>query len=130
MIEITSILVAAIAAYAFGSIWYMALSRPWMRLAGLSGQEINRKRPTPYIIAFACTLVVAFMMQFLFAQLVILSPVDGLIIGLSVGLFIVVPWIATNYTFAMRPRLLIAIDGGYAAIGCGIIGLVLNILPG
>ncbi len=130
MIEISSILVAAIAAFAFGSIWYMVLSRPWMRLSGLADQDIKRKNPTPYVIAFACTLVVAVMMQFLLAQLVILSPVDGLIIGMSVGLFIVVPWIATNYTFGKRRPWLIAIDGGYAAIGCGIIGLVLNILPG
>ncbi len=125
--EIVSIVAAAVAAYAFGSVWYMVLSRPWMKACGLSASDINRKNPVPFIIAFVCVLFVAVMMRYLFAQLVVLDPVSGLLTGLAIGLFVVVPWVATNYTFAMRPRALILIDGTYAAAGCGIIGLVLGL---
>ncbi len=47
--------------------------------------------------------------------------------GFGLGLFIVTPWIATNYAFSMRPRTLTLIDGGYATIGCTIMGLVLTL---
>jgi hypothetical protein len=33
----------------------------------------------------------------------------------------------TNYAYAMRPRALTLIDGGYAVIGCTIIGIVLTL---
>ena len=125
--EIVSIIAATVAAYAFGSVWYMVLSGPWMKASGLSGSDINRKNPVPFIIAFVCVLLVAVMMRYLFAQLVVLDPISGLLTGLAIGLFIVVPWVATNYTFAMRPRALILIDGTYAAAGCGIIGVVLSL---
>ena len=125
--EIVSMIAAAVAAYVFGSVWYMVLSRPWMKASGLSASDINRKNPVPFIIAFVCVLFVAVMMRYLFAQLVIMDPVSGLLAGLAIGLFIVVPWIATNYTFARRPRALILIDGTYAAVGCGIIGVVLSL---
>jgi len=122
--ELISIISGAVAAFAFGSIWYMALSRPWMKASGLTETEMKRKNPTPFIIAFVCVLIVSFMMQYLQAQLVVLDPIQGTLTGLAVGLFIVVPWVATNYTFGKRPKSLILIDGTYAAVGCGIIGAV------
>lgn len=115
---------AAIAAYAFGSVWYMVLARPWRKASGLADEDIDGRNPTPFVIAFVCVLIVSFMMQYLNSQLVLLSPVEGLIFGLAVGLFLVFPWVATNYIFGKRPKMLILIDGTYAVVGCGIIGAV------
>ena len=120
-----SVIVAALASYAFGSVWYMTLAKPWMEASGLSEETINRKDPVPYILAFVMTLLVAGMMRHVFA----LSGVDtvskGFVSGLGLGLFIAAPWIITNCGFAQRPKILMLIDGGYAAIGCTIIGVVL-----
>ena len=118
------IFAGAIAAYAFGSLWYMVLARPWRKANGLADEDIKGRNPTPFVIAFVCVLIVSFMMQYLNAQLVLLSPVEGLLFGLAVGLFLVVPWVATNYIFGKRSILLILIDGTYAVVGCGIIGAV------
>lgn len=118
------IFAAAIAAYAFGSVWYMALGRPWRKASGLTDKDFEGRNAAPFIIAFVCVLIVSFMMQYLKAQLVLLSPMEGLLFGLAVGLFLVVPWVATNYVFGKRPKLLIVIDGTYAVVGCGIIGAV------
>ncbi|MEO1399573.1 MAG: hypothetical protein AAFU56_11995 [Pseudomonadota bacterium] len=43
------------------------------------------------------------------------------------GLFMSVPWLATNYGFAGRPFRLTLIDGAYAAIGSAVIGTVLTL---
>jgi len=129
--EFLSVIVAAIASYAFGAAWYMSLAKPWMAATGVEvgedGQPANNKDPKPYIISFVASVIVAGMMRHIFG----LSGIDtvgaGLISGLGLGLFIAAPWIATNYSFADRPKALTLIDGGYATIGCTIMGIVLTL---
>jgi len=120
-----SVVIAAIASYAFGAIWYMVLAKPWMAAAGLRENEINRKDPKPYIISFVSALIVAGMMRHIFFISGIDTVGTGLMGGFGLGIFIVSPWILTNYAFSMRPRALTLIDGGYATFGCTIMGLVL-----
>jgi hypothetical protein len=128
--ELINVLAAAIAAYIFGAIWYMALAKPWMAAAeievGEDGRPANSSDKTPYIVSIICLIIVAGMMRHVFN----LSGIDtigkGLVSGLGVGLFLATPWIATNYTFSDRPKNLILIDGGYATIGCTVIGIVLT----
>jgi hypothetical protein len=130
--EFLSVIIAAVASYAFGAIWYMTLAERWMAASGVErdaeGQPANRKSPLPYIVSFVCAVIVAGMMRHIFG----LSGIDtlgaGLIGGMGIGLFLASPWIATNYTFAGRPSALIAIDTGYATIGCTIMGAVLTLM--
>lgn len=128
-----SVVLAAAAAWAFGSVWYMVLAKPWMAAAGLSPDMIRdengkmRSGPAPFILSFVCAVLVAGMMRHIFSLSGITSPGEGLVAGLGIGLFLVSPWIATNYLFSMRPRVLTLIDGGYATGGCIMIGLVLTL---
>lgn len=127
-----SVLIAAVAAYAFGAVWYMALAQPWMAASGVEvgedGKPADRSNPTPYIISFVCAVLVAGMMRHIFALGGIDGAGKGLIAGLGLGVFIAAPWIATNYAFAGRPRNLTLIDGGYATFGCAVMGLVLGLI--
>jgi len=129
--EILNIVVAALASYMFGAIWYMSLSKPWMAATGMTEADLKdedgnaKGGPTPYIIAFVCALVVASMMNHVFGLIGVISLVDGLLLGLGIGLFIAAPWTATHYSFSNKPRLLILIDAGYSSIGCAIMGFVL-----
>lgn len=47
--------------------------------------------------------------------------------GLGVGAFFIARWLAMDYACSMRPWRLTQIDGGYAIMGCGAIGLVLGL---
>ncbi|MBO9473251.1 DUF1761 domain-containing protein [Shimia sp. R10_1] len=127
-----AVIAATVASYVFGSVWYMVLAKPWMAAAevklGANGRPANASKPTPYIAAFVCTFVVAGMMRHVFALSGITDIGAGLMSGLGIGLFLATPWIVTNYGFAGRPPVLMLIDGGYATIGCMIIGLVLTLL--
>ncbi len=129
--EFLNVLVAAIAAYACGAVWYMTLAKPWMAAAGIEvgedGQPKNRADPVPYIVSILCLIIVAGMMRHVFALSAIDTVGKGLMSGLGIGLFLATPWIATNYTFADRPKSLILIDGGYATIGCTVMGIVLTL---
>jgi len=127
-----SVLAAAIAAYGFGAIWYMTLARHWVRASGVpadeSGQPLNKGAPLPYLVAFVCCLLVAGMMRYVFVQIGVTGWAEGLIGGLSIGLFLSAPWLATCYAFAGRPVALTLIDGGYAVGGSTLAGLVLTLL--
>lgn len=124
---IISVLVAAVASYAFGAVWYMVMAKPWMKAAGVNEADVNNKDPMPFIISGLCAIIVAGMMRHVFVQADIVGLSKGLISGLGIGLFVATPWIATNYSFAMRPKNLILIDGIYATVGCGIMGTILGI---
>ena len=127
-----SVIIAAFAAYVFGAIWYMVMAKPWMAASGVEvgedGRPANSKNPLPYIVSFVCLIIVAGMMRHVFALSGIEGVSKGLTSGLGIGLFLAAPWIATNYTFAARPRQLIVIDGLYATIGCTVIGTVLTLI--
>ncbi|WP_300516477.1 DUF1761 domain-containing protein [Aliiroseovarius sp.] len=128
---IVSVFVAAIAAYAFGAIWYMALSKPWMEAAGVEtgadGRPVNASDPKPYVVAFLMALLVAGMMRHIFVTAGIDTLAKGFMTGLGLGLFIAAPWIVNNVMFSNRSKRLIWIDGGYATGGCAVAGLVLSL---
>ena len=129
--EFINVIVAAIAAFAFGAVWYMVLAKQWMEASGIAvgedGKPANSADKAPFIISFVCLIIVAGMMRHIFSLAGIDAPMEGLVGGLGVGLFLATPWIATNYAFAARKRTLTVIDGGYATIGCTVIGLVLTL---
>ena len=128
---ILSVILAAAAAWIFGAVWYMALSKPWMAASGVAcdadGKPVNRSDPTPFILSAVAMLLVAGMMRHTFALSGIDTAGKGLLSGLGVGLFFISPWIMINNAYPGRPFTLTLIDGGYATIGCGLIGLVLTL---
>ncbi|MEM7631295.1 MAG: DUF1761 domain-containing protein [Pseudomonadota bacterium] len=126
-----AVIAAGVAAFVWGAIWYTVMAKPWMAVSGVevdeTGQPANRTNPVPYITSIIASILVAGMMRHVF----VLSGVDtvgeGLVSGLGIGLFMSVPWLATNYGFAGRPFRLTLIDGAYAAIGSAVIGTVLTL---
>lgn len=125
---ILSVLVAAIAGFVFGAIWYMTLSKPWIAATGIKVDEKGQPEdgsPLPYVLSFIAMILVAGMMRHTFALSGIETLGKGLISGLGIGLFFISPWIMINNAYGMRPFKLTLIDGGYATFGCAIIGAVL-----
>ncbi|WP_415922471.1 DUF1761 domain-containing protein [Tateyamaria sp. SN6-1] len=126
-----AVMAAGIAGFVFGAIWYTVLAKPWMAVSGVAvdetGQPANRTNPIPYITSIVATILVAGMMRHVFVLSGIDTVGEGLVSGLGIGLFMSVPWLATNYGFAGRPFRLTLIDGGYAAIGSAVIGTVLTL---
>lgn len=129
--EIVSVIVAAAAAYGFGAFWYMTLSKQWVIAAGIAvdenGKPVNQSIK-PFILSGIAMLFVAGMTRHIFAMAGIEGLVKGLVSGLGLGAFIALPWIVINYAYSDRPKALTFIDGGYAVIGCAIIGAIIGLL--
>lgn len=125
-----SVIIAAVAAYAFGAVWYMVLAKPWMAAAGVESGEGGRLKNggKAYVVSLICVILVAGMMRHAFAQSGIANPAKGALAGFGLGLFIASPWIATNNAFEGKPFNLTLINGGYATISCAIIGAVLTVI--
>ena len=127
--QFVAVLVAAAGAYAFGAVWYMTLAKPWAAAAGVkcddNGKPLNA-RTMPFIVSGISVILVAGMMRHVFNMAQIDIVGKGFLAGLGIGVFLVLPWIVTNYAYAGRPRNLTLIDGAYSAIGCTIIGTILT----
>ncbi|MGX9853835.1 DUF1761 domain-containing protein [Limimaricola variabilis] len=126
-----SILLAALASFALGAAWYMALAKPWMAASGVKlgedGRPLNSGSPTPYLVSFVAMLIIATAMRYFFGLAGIDTGIGGLIGGLGIGALFIAPWITLNTGYSDRPWSLAVIDGGYAALGCAAMGLVLGL---
>jgi glucan phosphoethanolaminetransferase (alkaline phosphatase superfamily) len=100
---------AAIAAFIWGAIYYMTLSKQW--LAAVGQTEPNRS-PAPFILSFVALLVMAFVLSGAIAHL---GPGqgtirNGIISGLILWTGFVVTTVFVNNAYPGRKYMLSIID--------------------
>lgn len=127
--EFLSVIAAALATFAFGAVWYVTISRPWMAVAeirlGPDGRLAMAGGARPFVIGLISMVLAPGMMLHIFGMSGIASVGAGLTAGLGIGAFIVLPWVAMNYAFGQRKPMLTVIDGVNIVVGSGVMGLVL-----
>lgn len=131
--ELISILAAAVASFMYGAVHYNVLSKPWIAASGVKiGADGKPIGPTPaylpFVVFFIAMLLAAGMMRHIFATSGIDTVGGALVSGLGIGAFFIAPFTFLNNSFSNRPFMLSVIDGSFAIIACGIIGLVLALL--
>lgn len=128
--EFVNVIAAALAAFAFGAVWYMSMSKPWIRAAEIpvdaSGKPQGNGSAMPFVVGLVAMLVVAGMMRHVFAMSGLTTVGQGVMGGFGIGAFLITPWVAMNYAFGMRKPALTLIDGVNSVVGCTIMGVVLN----
>jgi Protein of unknown function (DUF1761) len=125
--EFLNVIAAAVAAFAFGAVWYIAMSKPWMAASGVTEDQQKASGPMPFVIGLLAMVLVAGMMRHLLGSSGVTSVSGGAIAGFGVGAFLITPWVAMNYAFALRKPSLTLIDGVNSVVGCTIMGAVLNL---
>ena len=130
-INYIAILVAAAAGWAAGAVWYMALAKPWMAAVGLTNEEIeaSRQRPgasLPFIYAFAANVIMAWVLAGLMGHLGSVTIRSGVISGAFCWLGFVITTMLVNYSFGMRKRMLLLIDGGYWLVVLALMGAIIG----
>ena len=124
--EFVNVIAAAIAAFAFGAVWYIGMSKPWMAASGVTEEQQKTGGPMPFVVGLVAMVIVAGMMRHLLGTSGVTTMGGGAIAGFGVGAFFITPWVAMNYAFAMRKPALTVIDGINSVVGCTIMGAVLN----
>lgn len=122
-----AVLVASLAAFAIGSVWYSPLlfSKAWQKELKLSDFDIKNSN---MIVIFGLTFVLMFISALI---LDLFLPRDSTaLIGLIAGLLVSVGWIATalgvNYLFGRKSLKLYLIDAGYFVVFFAVMGLILG----
>jgi hypothetical protein len=115
-----SIVIAAVAAWIFGAIYYSALSAPWIAAQGKTLDQCKAEQAAkagiakfaPFIIVFVAELIMGWALYGILAHLNAFTLRGGLISGALIWFGFVLTTIASNYAFHGRKAALIAIDAG------------------
>ena len=107
--NILAILIAAVAAFAWGAAYYMTLSKQW--LAAVGRTEPN-KSPAPFIISFVALVIMAWVLAGTVGHLGPgqVSVKNGIISGLILWAGFVVTTIFVNNAYPGRKYMLSIID--------------------
>lgn len=121
-----AVIVAAIATFLLGAIWYgPLLGKPWGRASGISEDR-------PRDANMARTFGVAFVLQLLaaFALAMFIGAEAGVgfgtFAGFMTGAFFVATAFGVVYLFEQRPLALWAIDAGYQIVAFTMMGAILG----
>lgn len=111
-INLVAIPAAAAAAFVFGSIWYGALGKIWMKAAGLTEADAKPK-PGLMALAFVCQLVTALVLAGIIFHTGQTTVRAGLISGFLVWLGFVLTTQIVNHRYQGAPWSLTVIDSGH-----------------
>ena len=123
-INYLAVLLAAVAFFAVGAIWYTVLfGKAWQRALGLSDEQLKGGANIALIYcgAFLCELVVAWLLGHLFARIAP-NPRGMMMISVGFGLGVMTPAIGINYLFQRKPLKLFLIDAGHFIVGGAAMG--------
>jgi len=123
-----AILVATVAAFGLGALWYGPLfGRPWQRLSGMSEERMaGANMPVIYGLAFVLQFVAVSVLALLLGPDATLA--GGALTGLGVGAAWVATALGVTYLFSQASPALAAIDAGYHVAYYALAGAILGVL--
>ena len=112
-----AVIIAALAGFGLGAVWYMVLARPWMHAIGKTEAECKQLQGSAKVVPFAISIVALFIMALMLAgvmgHLGDITIRGGVISGFFVWLGFVITTMGVNHAFSGAKPMLTLIDGGY-----------------
>jgi hypothetical protein len=122
-----AIVVAAIAAFAFGAAWYMSLSKQWLAALGKTREQLNVGF-TPFIWSLVVELVMAYAIALFTPGLTgDVTVANAMLVGGMAWLGFVITTLIMNHRYEGMKWSLTAIDGGHLLGVLLIEGLVIGL---
>lgn len=120
-----AILAATAAGFMLGGIWYGPLfGRAWMNAIGKTEADIQPS-PTPFVISFVTALITAIVLAALIHNLGFTSVLDGVVLGLLVGVGFIATAMGSDSAFCGWGLPLFLIQSGYRITYSVIMGIIL-----
>ncbi len=125
------ILLAALAAFLLGSIWYSALfGKIWQREVGLTDEDAQSRVGITFGVSFLMFLIISYLMDMFWGAHIHNGSIGhGAFHGMQGALFSAVPLMIINYLYQRKSVTLMAIDGFYAIAFFAVMGGMLAALP-
>ena len=126
-----AVIVAAIAWFIFGAIWYapMVMGKFWMTAAGVEVPEGQGPNP----LVFGLTLLAYFVTAIIVAALALATGTDtaseGAVLGVMLGIGFSIATSVVSATYEMKPKPLayVLVNGVYNLIGLTIVSVIVAI---
>jgi Protein of unknown function (DUF1761) len=124
-----AILIAAIADWLLGAVWFTVFANQWRagaRMAPDEQQYMAHPFFWPYLISLICNLIIAYCI----ARVVAGSETHGLFRGIVAGILIGLAAAAamvTEMVFDVRPGPFILISAGYPLVGSILMGIIIGV---
>ncbi len=124
-----AVLVAAVASFLIGGIWYSPLmfQKAWMRSSGMTDEKVKAGNPAKtFGLSFIFAYVMAYNMAFFFGDGTDITAMTGLMYGFLTGFGFAFMAFAVNAMFEQKSLAYVLINGGYMVVYLSVIGLVLG----
>jgi len=111
-----AVIIAALAGFGLGAVWYMTLGKVWLRALGKTPAELQQKGPAkalPFAISIVALLIMSWMLAGIMGHLGDVTVRGGVITGAFVWLGFVITTMGVNHAFSGAKPMLTLIDGGH-----------------
>ena len=133
-VNFLSILIAAVAAWIFGGIYYTTLSKPWLAAQGKTLEQCKAEQvgksalgnAAPFVLAFIGALLMAWVLYGIIVHLNMFTVRAGAISGAFCWFGFVLTTMAVNNAFTSRRVMLTVIDSVHWLGALLIIGVILG----
>ena len=115
-----SILIAAVAAWLFGGVYYTALSKVWLAAQGKTMEQCQAEqagksgaaKAAPFILVFVGEIIIAWALYGILVHMNAFTLRGGVISAVLIWFGFVVTTLTSNYAFHGRRPMLTVIDSG------------------
>jgi hypothetical protein len=133
-VNLLAVLIAAIAAWIAGAIWYGVFGTRWVAALGRTMEDFKREQAArsglaaywPFILAFVANLIVAYTLARLMLYLDSATIRGGIVSAALCWLGFVVTTMSVNNAFGGRKAALTAIDSGHWLLAMIVSGAVIG----
>ena len=120
-VNYVAIIIATLAAFGLGAIWYTVLSKPWMHALGKTEAECREQqkqkqgaaKALPFILCIVALFVMALMLAGLMGHLGDVTVRGGVVSGFFIWLGFVITTMGVNHAFSGAKPMLTLIDGAH-----------------
>jgi hypothetical protein len=115
-INYIAVIIATLAGFGLGAVWYMTLGGAWMRALGKTKDALRPEgsaKAVPFIISIVALFIMALMLAGLMGHLGDVTVRGGVISGLFVWVGFVITTMGVNHAFSGAKPMLTLIDGGH-----------------
>ena len=132
--NIAAVLIAAIAAWIFGAVYYGLLGKAWLAAQGETSETMKAKnagksgvaKAAPFIISFIAEIVMASALQGILFHSAMNTTRQGIIAGALTWLGFIATTVVVNNAYPGRKFMLTVIDAGHWLGAMLIIGAVIG----
>jgi hypothetical protein len=125
-----AVLVAAVAFFALGALWYSFLFRDaWIKASGVNVNDPNAKKGVGamFLSSFILIVITTIGLALFTARVGSGGWMTGIKVGLIAGICFCATAISNSYLYEKRPLALHLINSFYNIVGCLIAGIIIAV---